>query len=207
MNAGYGGAKTRRLTLVGLAVAVPLAAVAIYFAIFAPASVPPVNVPAISGNPAGPSGATAALPPNHPSVEGAGMGPQADRPHPPVGSTGRTVKVPDSVKGKWQAVRLKVEVKSGGPAPQVFTVKLGGELAIPGSALKLRVDDFLPALQVKDNEITSASNDPSNPAALVTIWEGSKEAFHGWLFGKFPEMQPFEHQAYRITLVDGIPKG
>jgi hypothetical protein len=69
------------------------------------------------------------------------------------------------------------------------------------------VDDFLPALQVKDNEITSASNEPSNPAALVTIRDGDKETFRGWLFGKFPDMQPFEHQTYRITLVEGIPKG
>ena len=69
------------------------------------------------------------------------------------------------------------------------------------------MDEFLPALQVKDSEITSASNEPSNPAVLVTIRDGDKETFRGWLFGKFPEMQPFEHQTYRITLVEGIPKG
>jgi hypothetical protein len=207
MDAGDGKAKARRLVIVGVAVAIPLVAVALYFALFAPAPLPPAGTAAVSGKPAGPGVATAELPPNHPPVEGAGKGSQTDRPHPPMGSAGRTVRVPDSVQGKWQAVKLKVEVKSGGSAPQVFTVKLGGDLAIPGSTLKLRVDDFLPALQVKDNEITSASNEPSNPAALVTIWDGGKETFRGWLFGKFPEMQPFEHQTHRITLVEGIPKG
>jgi len=206
MNKGDGGAKARQLILVGLAVAVPLAAVALYFALFTPTPPSPVGAPAVSGSPTLPGATTAELPPNHPPVEGAGSGPQTDRPHPPVGSSGRTVRVPDSVKGKWQAVKLKVEVKSGGSPPQIFTVRLGGDLAIPGSTLKLRVDDFLPALQVKDSEITSASNEPSNPAALVTIWDSGKETFHGWLFGNFPEMQPFEHQAYRITLVEGIPK-
>ena len=194
---GAGGPKMRRWVLAGLALAVPLAAVALYFALVAPAPTPSAAGLAAAVTPT--------LPPNHPTVEGAAT--PGDRPHPPPGSTGRTVRVPDSVKGKWQAVKLKVEVKSGVSAPQIVTVKLGGDLTIPGSALKLRVDDFLPALQVKDSEITSASNEPSNPAVLVTIREGDKETFKGWLFGKFPEMQPFEHQTYRITLVEGIPKG
>ena len=205
MIADAAGTKKRRWVLAGLALAVPLAAVALYFAIFAPAPAPSSARPAISGSPAAPAVAASSLPPDHPPIEGAA--PQTAQPHPPVGSTGRTVRVPDLVKGKWQAVKLKVELKSGATAPQVVTVKLGGEHAIPGSTLKLRVDDFLPALQVKDNEITSASNEPSNPAALVTIWDGGKEAFRGWLFGKFPEMQPFEHSMYRITLVEGVPKG
>ncbi|HEX7548458.1 MAG TPA: DUF2155 domain-containing protein [Candidatus Methylomirabilis sp.] len=197
MMMGAGGPKMRRWVLAGLALAVPLAAVALYFALVAPAPPPSAAGPAAA--------ATPTLPPDHPRVEGAAT--PGDRPHPPTGSTGRTVRVPDSVKGKWQAVKLKVEVKNGASAPQIVTVKLGGDLAIPGSALRLRVDEFLPALQVKDSEITSASNEPSNPAVLVTIREGDKETFKGWLFGKFPEMQPFEHQTYRITLVEGIPKG
>ena len=205
MSVDAAGTKKRRWVLAGLAVAVPLAAVALYFALFAPAPAPSSAGPAASGSPAGPAVAATSLPPDHPPVEG--TAPQEAQPHPQVGSTGRTVRVPDSVKGKWQAIKLKVELKSGAAAPQVVTVRLGGEHAIPGSTLKLRLDDFLPALQVKDNEITSASNEPINPAALVTIWDGGKEAFHGWLFGKFPEMQPFEHPTYRITLIEGIPKG
>ena len=196
MKTGAGGTKMRRWVLAGLAAAVPLAAVAVYFALVAPA--PP--------SAAGPAAAvTPTLPPNHPRVEGAAA--PEGRLHPPTGSTGRTVRVPDSVKGKWQAVKLKVEVKNGASAPRIVTVNLGGDLVIPGSALRLRVEDFLPALQVKDSEITSASNEPSNPAALVTIRDGDKEMFRGWLFGKFPDMQPFDHQTYRITLVEGIPKG
>ena len=197
MNTGSGGTKMWRWVLAGLAAAVPLAAVALYFALVAPAPTPSTAAPAAAVTPT--------LPPNHPPVEGGTT--LGDRPHPPPGSTSRTVRIPDSVKGRWQAVKLKIEVKSGVSAPQIVTVKLGGDLAIPGSALTLRVNDFLPALQVKDGEITSASNEPSNPAALVTIRDGDKETFRGWLFGKFHDMQPFEHQTYRITLVEGIPKG
>ena len=125
--------------------------------------------------------------------------------HPQV-AAGRPVRIPETVKGKWQAVKLRVEQKTGGKAAQIYTVPLGGRLDIPGSQLRLHVGDFVPALQVSGNEITSASNAPTNPAVLVTVTEGGKESFRGWLFSQFPEMQPFEHPKYRITLVEGISK-
>jgi Uncharacterized protein conserved in bacteria (DUF2155) len=192
----------RRWVFLGLAIAFPLAAVALYFAFFAPPQTPaPV--------PGGPSGsALAGLPPDHPPVGGAGGAAQGgDRPHPQIGGTSRAVRVPDTVKGRWRAVKLVVETKGGGSPPQTITLNLGGEVVVPGSKLKLRAEEFLPALQVKGNEITSGSNEPANPAALMTIWEDGKQVFHGWLFSKFPDMQPFEHPTYRITLIEGVPKG
>jgi hypothetical protein len=190
----------RRWVVLGLATAIPLVAVAAFFFFFAPPEPPGVAIaPDRAAKPAG-------LPPDHPPIGGEATAAQtADRPHPQMGAAGRAVRVPDGVRGKWQAVRLQVEVKGGGSPPQTVTVNLGGEAAVPGSALRLRAGDFLPALQVKDNEITSASNEPSNPAALVTIWDDGKQVFQGWLFGKFPDMQPFEHPKYRVTLVEGVP--
>ncbi len=218
---------TRKLILFGVAVAIPLAAVALYFAVFdqpppAPRAAMPPATAGAPGEQPGPGQAT--LPPNHPPIgeqAGGPQGPAGGPPggpqasggpippagHPQMGSAGRTVRVPEEVKGKWQAVRLRVEEKGGGKPPQVFTVRLGAQLTIPGSKLHVRVGDFLPALQVKGGEVTSVSNDPTNPAVLVTVSEGSKETFKGWLFSKFPEMQPFEHPTYRITLVEGIPAG
>jgi hypothetical protein len=197
---------TRRLILFGAAVAVPLAAVAIYFAVFEQPP-PPAQPPAPQAVPGGAAGTDqAALPPDHPPIGAqAGVGSSASAGHPQLGASGRSIRVPDEVRGKWQAVKLRVEEKSGGKPPQVFTVKLGGQLDIPGSKLQVRVGEFLPALQVSGSEITSASNNPSNPAVMVTVSEGGKEIFKGWLFSKFPEMQPFEHPTYRITLIEGVP--
>ncbi len=193
---------TRRWVLSGLAVAIPLGAVALYFAFLAP---PPPPAPAAS---ASRGAAPAGLPPDHPPIGGTeGSAPGGERAHPQMGSTGRAVRVPDEVKGKWRAVRLKVETKGGGGPPQTITLGLGAEAAVQGTRLKLRAEEFLPALHVKDNEITSGSNEPVNPAVLMTIWEDGKRVFHGWLFGKFPDMQPFEHPKYRITLIEGVPAG
>lgn len=207
---------TKKLILFGVAVAIPLAAVALYFAAFdqpRPTSVPgAAQSPAPSTPPGGQAGpGQATLPPDHPPIGGpqgspqASSGPSAPTGHPQTSATGRSVRVPDNVKGKWQAVKLRVEEKSGGKPAQVFTVRLGAQVAIPGSQLRVRVGDFLPALQVSGGEVTSASNEPTNPAVLVTVSEGGKETFRGWLFSKFPEMQPFEHPTYRITLVEGVP--
>jgi hypothetical protein len=188
-----GGSLIRRLILVGLAVAIPLAAVALYFAFFAPAPAPVIAQAAV--------GEQSALPPNHPPMGGSAPAGEA---HPQVGAPGRTLRVPDMVKGKWQAVKLQVAPKAGG-APQVVTVQLGSDATIPGSTLSVHAAEFLPALQVVSDGVTSASNDPVNPAALVSVLEGGKEIFRGWLFGKFPDMQPFEHPKFRITLIEGVP--
>ena len=185
----------RRWILLGLAIAIPLGAVALYFAVLAP---PPPPAP-VAAAPAG-------LPADHPPIGGAGAdAPEGERAHPQMGSTGRAVHVPDSVRGKWRAVKLQVEAKGGGSAPQTITLGVSAEATVPGSKLKLRAEEFLPALQVKGNEITSGSNEPANPAVLMTIWEDGKQVFHGWLFSKFPDMQPFEHPKYRITLIEGVP--
>jgi len=216
----------KKLILFGVAVAIPLAAVALYFAIFDQPSPPPrpASAPPASPAPGGqPDSGQAALPPNHPPIGGpvggpkaptgeptgsqAAGGPLSGPGHPQVGGTGRPVRIPDAVMGKWQAVKLRVEEKDGGKPPETFTVNLGGQLAIPGSKLRVKTGEFLPALQVSGGEITSASNDPTNPAVLVTVSEDGKETFKGWLFSKFPEMQPFEHPRYRITLLEGVPKG
>ncbi len=220
MNTTEQGPGIKKLILFGVAIAIPLAAVALYFAIFdqpAPApraaqTPPGPSAQAGPSTPEGPGGSgQAILPPDHPPIAeksggpGAAAGQGMPAGHPQVGGSGRSVRIPDAVKGKWQAVKLRVEQKTGGKPPEIFTVKLGGQLDIQGSKLRVRVSDFLPALQVSGNEVTSASNDPTNPAALVSVTDGGKETFKGWLFSKFPEMQPFEHPTYRITLVEGIP--
>ena len=193
---------TRRWIFLGLAIAIPLGAVALYFAVLAP---PPPPAPDAA---APRSAAAAGLPADHPPIGGAGAGAQdGERAHPQIGGTGRAVRVPDAVKGKWQAVKLQVEAKGGGSPPQSITLGVGAEVVVSGTKLKLRAEEFLPALQVTGNEITSGSNEPVNPAALMTIWEDGKQAFHGWLFSKFPDMQPFEHPTYRIILIEGVPKG
>lgn len=116
------------------------------------------------------------------------------------------IVVPDSVKGKWSGVILIVEDKSA-KKKQEIKVNLNSDMKIPNSNLKVAVGDFLPNFKMDGSTITSASNDPGNPAVRVKVYEGDKEIFKGWLYSKFPAIHPFEHPKYGINLKEGIKKG
>jgi hypothetical protein len=122
------------------------------------------------------------------------------------------ILVPESVKGKWSAVKIVVQDKAA-KSQQEFTVKLNSEFKIPNSNLKVMVGDFIPDFRMSADTITSGSNNPDNPAVGVKVFEGDKEIFPapgkkwGWLYSRFPTMHPFEHPKYGLFLKEGIRKG
>ena len=47
---------------------------------------------------------------------------------------------------------------------------------------------FIPDFIINDqNEITSRSPQPNNPAAFIDGWQEGKQIFSGWIFARFPE--------------------
>ncbi len=121
---------------------------------------------------------------------------------PPVPS-GAPVIVPEAIKGRWKAVRLRVEDKKAGTANE-YTVNIGSELPIPNSSVVVKVSQFLPDLKIDGNSFTSASAELLNPSAQVQILEDGKPIFSGWLFQLFPAVHPFQHERFSITLRDSI---
>jgi len=115
----------------------------------------------------------------------------------------RTVVVPEEVKGKWSKVVLDV-VNKGTNKSGEYTVKLKSEFKIPNTDLKIMIGDFLPDFRMNGNVLTSASDQPNNPAVKVEVFEGGESIFKGWLYAKYPTMHPFEHPTYAITLKEGI---
>ena len=116
------------------------------------------------------------------------------------------IVLPTNVKGKWSAVKIVVEDKTTRKT-QEYTVKLNSDFKIPNSDLKLVVGEFLPDFRMDVGTITSASNEPNNPAVSIKVFEGNKEVFKGWLYSKFPAIHPFEHPKVGLTLKEGIKKG
>ncbi len=139
----------------------------------------------------------------------AGMPSEGQAGMPPHGNMGskeqKTVQVPADVKKSWGKVKLvftdKVTKKS-----KEFTVDLGSEFAIPGTDLKVAVGEFLPDFKIMGSTITSGSNEPVNPGVRVEVFEKGKSIFKGWLYSKFPDMHPFEHEKYALNLKEGIRK-
>lgn len=114
------------------------------------------------------------------------------------------VVVPDSVKGKWKAVQIAVADKNA-QQQKVYTLNIGSEFKLPGSALTVKVENFLPHFVMEGTTLTSQSNELVNPAAQFIIREGGKEIFKGWLFSLYPTTHVFQHPQYGFTLVDYTP--
>ena len=141
------------------------------------------------------------LPPGHPSTQG-GM-PQAGMPEMP--KVERAVVVPKEVAAKWKSVKIAIEDKAAKSSKE-YTIAVGSEQAVPNTAIKVKVLAFLPDFRMGEKEITSASDKPNNPAAHVSVNEGGKEVWKGWLYSMHPGVHPFQHEKIALTLIGGVSK-
>jgi hypothetical protein len=156
------------------------------------------------------------LPPGMPPHGAPGQPMPGGQPAPgvvmPKGET--TVAIPEAVKGKWKSVIFVVQDKQTNKATEV-TANLHSDVKVPNSDVKITVGDFLPDFRMNGLQITSASDEPNNPAVGIKVFEGGKQIFPepgkkwGWLYGK-PELRnvhPFEHPKYSIVLKSAQRKG
>lgn len=139
------------------------------------------------------------------------MGCQQEQPPPPKVDTAHshsikkeTIVIPPGVSEKWKAVRIAVVDKSN-VSQKLYTIPIGGKLAIPSSTLVIEVVTFLPAFTMEGSVMTSSSNELKNPGAKVRITENGTVIFKGWLFSMFPKTHAFMHPKYGFTLVDVVP--
>ncbi len=145
------------------------------------------------------------LPAGHPSMEG-GMPPSMPGNMPAnMPKIDRKVIVPKEVKAKWTSVKLNIEDKTAKSAKE-YVVAVGSDLAVPNTKIKVTVLAFLPDFKMGDQEITSASDKPNNPAAQIVVQEPGKEEWKGWLYSMHPGVHPFQHEKIAITLVGGVSK-
>jgi hypothetical protein len=141
------------------------------------------------------------LPPGHPAMEG-GM-PPAGMPDMP--KVDRKVVVPKEVAAKWKAVKLTIDDKATKSSKE-YTVNVGGQQALPNTKLTVKVIAFLPDFRMGEQDITSASDKPNNPAVQIAVLEGGKEIWKGWLYSMHPGIHPFQHEKVNITLNGGVSK-
>ncbi len=143
------------------------------------------------------------LPPGHPGMEGSMPSMPSNMQEMP--KIDRKVIVPNNVKATWKAVKLNIEDKSSKSAKE-YVVAVGSDLAVPNTKIKVKVLAFLPDFKMGDQEITSASDKPNNPAAQVLVEEPGKPEWKGWLYSMHPAIHPFQHEKIAITLVGGVSK-
>jgi hypothetical protein len=115
------------------------------------------------------------------------------------------IVVPDSVKGKWKAVKIAVTDKMTNKE-SVFTVDIGSSFPVPETKIAVDVENFLPDFTMNGTVMTSQSNETKNPAAKIKIFEKGKEIFNGWLFSLYPTTHAVQHPRFGFTLVGFIPQ-
>jgi hypothetical protein len=111
--------------------------------------------------------------------------------------------VPERIKGKWKSVKFLVEDKKERTLKE-YVVGIGTTWKVPDSSLEVRVGEFLPDLIIQGKIFTTATDELKNPAVHITVSEGERELFKGWLFSLFPMMHPFQHERFGITLKDVV---
>lgn len=113
------------------------------------------------------------------------------------------LEVPKEVQEAYSGIRLSYKDSSNGKEG-VLDVPLGATATLPGSALEVRGDVYLPAFSMSQGAITSSSLEEQNPAARISVAENGQEIFGGWIFVRFPDVHPFQHPRYSLKLVGGI---
>lgn len=129
---------------------------------------------------------------------------QTPAPHGMPPAADRVTELPESVKGKWTAVKIEVLYKENNEKKQL-DIPLNSSFDVPGSDITISVGQFFPEFTLEGNKYTSVSNDLKNPATNIEIKQGDNVIFKGWLFANYPSVHPFENEKYGITLLGGIP--
>jgi hypothetical protein len=141
------------------------------------------------------------LPPGHPSTEGS-MPPTG---MPDMPKVDRKIIVPKEVTAKWKGVKILVEDKVAKSSKE-YTINVGGEQTVANTTFKVKVLHFLPDFRMGENDITSASDKPNNPAVQVLVKENGKEVWTGWLYSIHPGIHPFQSDKLGLALLSGVSK-
>lgn len=130
---------------------------------------------------------------------------QMPSPHGMMGEPHQAVVViPDSVKGKWKAVKVGVFDRTTKKTAD-YVIPIGSQVAVSGTDLAIKVENFVPDFIMDGAVRTSASNEPKKPAAQVRITEGGQEIYKSWLFYNLKSPHDFQHPKYSVSLVGFVP--
>ena len=121
--------------------------------------------------------------------------------HAATSSPGKSPRiiVPADTKNQWQSVEISI-LDQQVSAEATYTINIGESFQVPGSTLNLKVDTFLPAFIMNGSQMTTASNEPKNPAAYVIIEEKGEQVFSGWLFSLYPDACAIQNPRYNFNL-------
>ncbi len=115
------------------------------------------------------------------------------------------LNIPADVKAKWKTVELSVAGQN--IALRKLQIAIGGEAVIDKSGLTVRVVAYVPAFQSDAGAVTSASNNPDNPAVLIQLVDKTQVLGEGWVFQKLPDFNTYSHDRLQVQLLASSATG
>jgi hypothetical protein len=107
--------------------------------------------------------------------------------------------IPADVKAKWKTVELSVAGKD--ITVRKLRIAVGAEAGIDKSGLTVRVVAYVPAFQSDAGAVTSASNNPDNPAVLIQLADKGQVLSEGWVFQKLPDFNTYANDKLQVQLL------
>ena len=97
-----------------------------------------------------------------------------------------------------------IKLKSAYGTEELYELKKGDTFTIPDTNLKGKIEDFSPALtwDEKSGRFFTFTDEIINPAILVTITEGDKIKYQGWIWKLYPQTGFLQGTGHQITFVD-----
>lgn len=119
--------------------------------------------------------------------------------HPHTGSGGKArLNIPANVTATWKSTELSVS--GAGLRTRTVKASVGGDLKLENGLL-LRVLAYVPAFRSDNGVVTSASNNPDNPAVLLQLKDREQVLSEGWVFQKLPDFNTYSSERLKVKLL------
>ncbi|ADY73649.1 hypothetical protein Dester_1010 [Desulfurobacterium thermolithotrophum DSM 11699] len=140
------------------------------------------------------------MPPGHPGHSSNNLEKELAAMHPGKNMTkiDKPIKIPEEVIKTWKYATIEVVDKTTGKV--VKKEKVTKDSDVKFQDLEIKVLYIVPHL-VYDQQYTSGSNEPNNPAVIVEVKSNGKVIYAGPIYQKFPTMYNIKHPKYELKLV------
>jgi len=103
-------------------------------------------------------------------------------------------------------VLLEVTEKNTGTRRK-YRGKIGTRFQVEGTEDEIRIDRLVPDFSMDDSgNVFSRSQQPNNPAILLSVYPREKDTYSTWVFAKFPTFHKKPDHPYDISFLKMFPR-
>lgn len=114
--------------------------------------------------------------------------------------TQKEVVLTDAMKAKWNEVQVAI-TDNAKQRTETITLKVGSKVKLTEEGYFLTIDAFVPDYAIAESKIVSRSDEPNNPAMLVSLYENETQITRGWVFKDFAEFNSYSNSRFVLQLV------